>query len=218
MDEPALRQQMVAYSRKLLSSGLCVGSAGNISVRCGDALLITPSGANYDTLTAGDMVKLSLAGEPLAGHWRPSSEWQMHCSILAARRDIQAVVHTHSPQATALACCHLEIPAFHYMVAAAGGTSIRCAPYATFGSAALAGHALAALEDRLACLLANHGTVALGVSLPKAFALAEEVENLAAQYAQVRLLGGGHILEESAMADVLERFSDYGPTGGGGSA
>jgi L-fuculose-phosphate aldolase len=211
MDEQALREQMVACGQRLLSRGLCVGSAGNISARCGEALLITPSGADYDALTVGDMVKLSLSGDLLAGQWRPSSEWPMHCAIMAARADAAAIVHTHSPHATALACCGREIPAFHYMVAVAGGDTIRCAPYATFGSPELARHALKALAQRRACLLANHGVIALGASLSKAFALAEEVENLAAQYALVLQLGGGNILDEQAMAEVLAAFADYGP-------
>ncbi|MFN2168403.1 MAG: class II aldolase/adducin family protein [Anaerolineae bacterium] len=211
MDEQALREQMRACGQRLLSHGLCVGSAGNISVRCEEALLITPSGADYNSLTAGDMVKLSLAGEQLSGELRPSSEWPMHCAIMAERPDAAAIVHTHSPHATALACCGRDIPAFHYMVAVAGGASIRCAPYATFGSPELAGYALDALDHRQACLLANHGVIALGGTLEKAFALAVEVENLAAQYTLVLQLGGGNILDDAAMAEVMAAFAHYGP-------
>lgn len=139
----------------------------------------------------------------------------MHLAIYAARREVEAIVHTHSTAATALACLGKGIPAFHYMVAAAGGADIRCAPYATFGSAALAAHALAALDGRRACLLANHGMIALGASLGQALALAREVENLAEQYLRTLAVGQPNLLDDAEMARVIAKFASYGQHKGG---
>lgn len=158
----------------------------------------------------GDAIEVDLYGGVLAGTLRPSSEWPMHAAIYRARPDAQAIVHCHSRHATALACCGRDIPAFHYMVAAAGGDSIRCAPYALFGSGALAEHALTALRDRRACLLGNHGQIALGSSLEAALALAVEVEELAAQYGAALAIGEPRILDDAEMREVMRRFAGYG--------
>lgn len=210
MNELELRRQLLDYARKLNLYGLCTGSAGNISVRCEGGLLITPSGVGYDELQTDDIVMLSLDGAILQGRLKPSSEWHFHCAILAERADIHAVVHTHSLHCTALACNRRDIPAFHYMVAVAGGDSIRCAPYATFGTRQLAENALTALRERYACLLANHGALATGNNLASAFALAVEVESLAAQYCQALAVGNPQILSKEDMRQVLEQFASYG--------
>jgi L-fuculose-phosphate aldolase len=144
------------------------------------------------------------------GHRRPSSEWRFHRDIFTSRADVRAIVHTHSRSATALACSGRGIPAFHYMVAVAGGADIRCAPYHTFGTQALSDAAVAALDGRLACLLANHGMIAVGADLPGALALAGEVENLAAQYCAALAVGEVRILDEGEMLRVLEKFRTYG--------
>jgi L-fuculose-phosphate aldolase len=150
----------------------------------------------------------------LDGHWfgrrRPSSEWRFHRDIFKSRQDVGAIVHTHSPRATALACTGRGIPAFHYMVAVAGGRDIRCAPYHAFGTQELSEAALTALTDRKACLLANHGVIATGADLPSAMALAGEVENLALQYCAALSLGEVHILDDAEMCRVLEKFRTYG--------
>jgi L-fuculose-phosphate aldolase len=189
---------------------MCPGTSGNLGVRCDDGLLITPSGVPYDVLEPNQIVSLGLDGERREQGLRPSSEWQLHTAILRARSDAAAIVHTHSPYATALACTRQGIPAFHYMVAVAGGVDIRCARYATFGTRELADCAVAALAERQACLLANHGVVALGSSIERAESLAFEVENLARQYAIALRFGAPALLSSTEMEDVLERFSDYG--------
>jgi L-fuculose-phosphate aldolase len=150
----------------------------------------------------------------LDGRWfgrrRPSSEWRFHRDIFKARHDVGAIVHTHSPRATALACTGRGIPAFHYMVAVAGGRDIRCAPYHAFGTQELSDAALAALKDRKACLLANHGVIATGADLPSAISLAGEVENLALQYGAALSLGEVRILDDAEMCRVVEKFRTYG--------
>ena len=173
---------LIEAARNLARRGYMPGQSGNLSFRTARGFTITPSGLPYDGLTEGDLVKLDLAGERLGGHRRPSSEWRLHAAIYAARPDALAIVHTHSPRATALACARRDIPPFHYMIALAGGDDIRCARYATFGTQELADNAVAALEGRRACLLANHGTVAIGRTMGEAERLAGEVENLAGMY------------------------------------
>ncbi|MES2937112.1 MAG: class II aldolase/adducin family protein [Pseudomonadota bacterium] len=208
--EAALRQAMVETSRQLLALGLNRGTSGNVGVRCGDALLVTPSGVPVPELTAEGMVLLDFDGNVLAGE-RPSSEWRFHRDILAAREDVHAVVHTHAPFSTTLACLRRGVPAFHYMIAAAGGNDIRCAPYALFGTQALSNQALAALEGRKACLLANHGMLAVGRDLQSALALAVEVESLCEQYWRALQIGAPHLLDDAEMDAVIEKFKDYGP-------
>jgi len=171
--------------------------------------VITPTGMDYDALGPDDVVAVEHAGKQ-RGKRKPSSEWPMHLAIYAARMDAQAIVHTHSQAATALACLGRGIPGFHYLVAKAGGVDIRCAPYATFGSPELAAHAVAALVERKACLLSNHGAIALGATLADALALAKEVEGLADQYLRALAVGTPRILDDSEMARVVARFAGYG--------
>lgn len=203
-----MRKEIVAAARRMNGLGINQGASGNVSARFGRGFLITPSALAYEAMGAADIVTISAAGEASGGR-APSSEWRIHRDIYAARPDAGAVVHTHSIHATALACLGRAIPAFHYMVAAAGGDSIRCAPYAVFGSQALSDAALVALAERRACLLANHGAIALGADLEAALALAVEVETLAAQYLAALGAGAPTILAKKQMAEVLARFERY---------
>jgi len=197
--------------RALGDAGLNTGSAGNASCRgAAGHFWITPSGVPVDALSAESIVEMSLEGRPVNAACTPSSEWRMHRDIYRERPEITAIVHTHSCYATALACLGREIPAFHYMVAVAGGASIRCAPYATFGTQALSDAAVDALRDRSACLLANHGVLALGSSPARAAALALEVEQLAKQYCIALQSGVPVLLNEEQMHEVLEKFRTYG--------
>jgi len=204
------RQEIVDACRRMNALGINQGRAGNISCRVANGLLVTPSGLDYDTMQPGDIVLMDADGGLRDGQLKPSSEWRFHCDILAARPEIGAVVHTHAMFATVLACHRREIPAFHYMVATAGGNSIRCAPYATFGTPELSENALTALDGRRACLLANHGMIALGETLDGALALAVEVEALAAQYCRALALGEPALLPAREMETVLEKFRTYG--------
>jgi L-fuculose-phosphate aldolase len=206
----AARLALVDACRRLRDSGLTFGTSGNVSVRRdASTLLISPTGIAYDALRPEDLPVLALDGR-WYGRLKPSSEWRFHRDILCARSDENAVVHTHSTHATALACRGQGIPAFHYMVAAAGGPDVRCAPYRTFGTQALSDAALAALDGRRACLLANHGVITLGADLDAALKLAGEVENLAAQYLAATGPGQVHLLDAAEMARVLEKFRTYG--------
>jgi len=207
---PDARAGIVAVTQALDAAGLVPNKSGNVSCRSPGGFLVTPSGVPYRELEPGQIVELPLEGTPPAGGPRPSSEWRMHAAIYAARPDAQAIVHTHSPRATALACAGRGIPAFHYTIALAGG-DVRCVPYATFGTDELAEQALSGLRGRRAVLLANHGVVALGPSLGRAHAVAVEVENLAGQY--LDLLAAGlepALLSASEMQRVIEKFGDYG--------
>jgi len=212
-DGIALRVAVIATARAMNASGINVNKSGNVSARCrrgsSAGFLLTPTGVAYGRLEAEDVAFVDEAGRAV-GRRAPSSEWRFHAAIYARRPELDAIVHTHSPYATALACQGLPIPAFHYMVAVAGGVDIRCADYATFGTQALADNALAALEGRRACLLAHHGVIACGASLDAAFALAVEVENLAHIYPLARTLGEPRLLDAAEMERVLERFSTYG--------
>lgn len=205
-----LRRSIVSGCRELAGRGLTPGVSGNVSVRR-DArgFFVSPTGMAYGGLEPADIPLVTFDG-----HWygrrRPSSEWRFHRDILASRAEIGAIVHTHSPMATALACTRRAIPAFHYMVAVAGGDDIRCAPYYTFGSQALSDAALEALVDRRACLLAHHGVIALGADVAAAVALAGEVEDLATKYCAALALGRLDILDAQEMARVLEKFRTYG--------
>lgn len=205
------RRRLVETSRRMNALGINQGTSGNLSCRWGGGLLITPSGIPYDAMEAQDIVELTFDGR-CAAKQQPSSEWRFHAEILRTRREVGAVVHTHSPHATALAMRRMGIPAAHYMVAAAGGPDIRCARYATFGTQALSANALEALAGRRACLLANHGVIALGANLDRALWLAVEVEALARQYVLSLQLGGPVLLDEEEMARVIERFESYGPS------
>ncbi len=209
-DEEAARNAVIAAAQAMARSGLSPGRSGNVSQRCGNGMLITPSGMDYETLDTGDICLVDRAGNTSRDGRKPSSEWQLHAAIYEARPEADAIVHCHSPRATALACTRRDLPAFHYMVAVAGGKDIRCARYATFGTRELAAEAVAALEGRMACLLANHGQIAFGDSPAAALALAREVETLAGQYLDALAAGDVTILDDAEMAEVLARFSDYG--------
>ncbi len=210
-DERAARQSLIDCCRAMNADGLSLNKSGNASLRRGSGLLITPTGRAYDTLRPEDIVFLELDGTRPSGQLLPSSEWRFHCDLLRAFPDLHAVVHAHSPHATALACRHQPIPAFHYMIAIAGGDHIPCADYATFGTPELSANILRVLRGGLrACLLANHGQVALGRTLDAAYALAAEVENLARQYLLARTLGPTRNLSAQEMAVVLEKFKTYG--------
>lgn len=207
--ESALRRQIIATALAMNARGINRGKSGNVSTRWRDGFLITPSGLAYDEMKPSQIVFID-AGGVAYGKLAPSSEWRFHHDIYRARADAQAVVHAHSSFATTLACLGRDIPAFHYMVAVAGGNNIRCAPYATFGTQQLSDHALAALKDRKACLLANHGMIALEQSLQKALALAVEVEALCEQFWRALQIGQPNILPDAEMAVVLEKFRTYG--------
>jgi len=204
-----LRQAVIDTCLTMNATGLNQGTSGNVSVRTGDGFLITPSGVPYAQMTPEQIVPMGLDGR-YDGDWLPSSEWRMHLDIYAARPEAGAVVHTHSTHATALSCLREEIPPFHYMIAVAGGTTLRCADYATFGTAELSAAMLRALEGRSACLLANHGTIAFGPTLDKALWLAGEVEALCTQYVIARQIGTPTILSQADMEAVLARFATYG--------
>jgi L-fuculose-phosphate aldolase len=209
MSELALRQQIIATALRMNELRINRGRSGNVSARDRDGFLITPSGLPYEETRPEDIAAVTLAGEA-SGPRQASSEWRFHRDIYAARQEVGAIVHTHSTFATTLACLGRGIPAFHYMVAVAGGKDIRCADYATFGTQALSDHALVALAARKACLLANHGMIAVGGSLADALALAVEVEALAEQYWRTLQTGTPNLLSDAEMDVVLENFRSYG--------
>lgn len=210
--ERALRRAIVDQCRWMNASGLNQGTSGNISARFGDRMLITPSATPYEAMEPEMLAAMPLDGE--RGVWegplKPSTEWRFHLDILRARPEAGAVVHTHSTYATALAMARKPIPACHYMVAAFGGTDVRCAGYARFGTAELSALALEALEGRAACLLANHGAIATGPTLDKAMWIAVELETLARQYAISLTIGGPHILDDHQIAETAAAFAGYG--------
>jgi len=205
-----LGRAVVDACRAMNASGLNQGTSGNVSVRFGDGLLITPSGVPYDQLGTRDLVAMDLAGT-VTGGGKPSSEWRFHRDILATWPDVGAVVHAHPIHATAFAINRMPIPAVHYMVAVGGGNDIPVADYATFGTEALSKNVLAALAGRKACLMANHGLIATGPTVAKALWLAEEVETLARQYAVALRIGTPVHLDDAEIERVREKFRDYGP-------
>jgi len=208
--EAALREAIVATCRSMADQGLNQGTSGNVSARFGDGLLITPSGLPYEAMTPDDIVPMTMDGR--ADHpLPPSSEWRFHRDILRARPDVAAIVHAHPTYCTAFAMCRKDIPAAHYMIAAAGGPTVRCGGYALFGTEELSQRALEALQDRTCCLLANHGMIATGPSLAKALWLAVELETLCRQYAVALQVGRPSILSEAEVAEAMERFKSYGP-------
>ena len=207
--ERAMRAQLLRLARQLGTGALSQGKSGNASVRHAGGFLVTPTGQAYDAMSLEDLVWIDAPGHA-HGARSPSSEWRMHRDIYARYPDAGAIVHTHSPYATTLACLRRGIPAFHYEVAFAGGKDIRCSDYATFGTQDLSDQALAALDGRRACLLANHGTIACGADADQALALAEKVESLARLYWQALQVGEPAILDDAEMARVLERFATYG--------
>lgn len=196
----------LAMSRR----GLSPGRSGNVSRRFAEGMLITPTGMPYESLSRDDIVFVGPSGELRDGERKPSSEWRFHLAIYAGREDVAAVVHAHSVHATALACAHREIPAFHYMVAIAGGRNIPLVPYATFGTDALSRHVAKGLRKRNACLMANHGQIAVGATCARALELAADVEMLAGQYWKVLAIGKPRLLDDAEMDRVLELFAGYG--------
>lgn len=216
--EAALRNDVVATALAMNAAGINRGKSGNVSARWRDdgfdGFLVTPSGLAYERTTTTDVVAMTLDGDS-RGARAPSSEWRFHRDIYRARPEVGAIVHTHGPFATTLACLDRGIPAFHYMVAVAGGVDVRCAPYATFGTQALSDHAVAALDDRRACLLAHHGMIALGSDLDSALALAVQVETLAEMYWRTLQVGTPALLSDAEMAIVVAKFANYGQPGPG---
>jgi L-fuculose-phosphate aldolase len=205
-----LREALIVACREVVRRGLSYGTSGNISLRRDERrFFVSPTGMPYDAIEPDDVPLMDLDGRWF-GRRRPSSEWRFHRDVYRSRDEVAAIVHTHSPKATSLACTGRGIPAFHYMVAVAGGPDIRCAPYYTFGTQELSDAAVAALDGRTACLLANHGVIAVGANLHAALALAGEVENLAAQYCTALAVGEVRILHEIEMRRVVEKFRTYG--------
>lgn len=207
-------EQLLNISQQLVSMGLNRGSSGNASVRANDAegkagFLITPSGMAANKMTPADMVWMDFAGNAV-GERQPSSEWRFHLDILRSKPQVNAVIHTHSLYATTFSTFRKDIPPFHHMIALAGGDSIRCAPYALFGSQQLSDNAIEALKDRKACLLANHGMISVGETLEKALDITQEVETLCEQYLLALQVGEPHILTQQEMMDVVEKFKFYG--------
>jgi L-fuculose-phosphate aldolase len=207
--ERGLRVRIIDAARRMNATGMNQGRSGNVSVRIEGGFLVTPTGVPYESLNLPDLVFMRQDGQR-EGTYTPSSEWRLHRDIYETRPEAAAVVHTHSPYATSVACLRRPIPSFHYEVAFAGGPDIRCADYATFGTQELSDNALRALEGRRACLLANHGVVAIGGEIEDAFAMAEKVEALARLYWQALQVGDPVLLDEDEMARVLERFRTYG--------
>lgn len=203
------REHLLATARKLSELGLNRGTSGNASVRDGKGYLITPSGMEVEAMTPHDMVHMDFSGQ-VQGEGKPSSEWRFHRDILKARPDVGAVIHTHSMFAVALACLRKDIPPFHYMIALTGRDTIRCAPYALFGSQELSDSALKALEGSRACLLANHGMIVLGEDLDMALLIAVEVETLCEQYWRALQIAEPYLLTPQEMAEVFEQFKCYG--------
>ena len=207
--EQAKRQAIIDACRDMNRLGINQGTSGNISLRHGDGMLITPTSVPYDHMHPDQIVFMKLDGG-IDAKQRPSSEWRFHRDILKARAEVNAVVHAHPPFATILAIMGREIPPIHYMIACAGGDTIRCAPYATFGTEELSQHAVAALEDRSACLLAHHGMIVVGPSLTKAMWLAVEVETLARQYHGCLQIGTPPLLPKAEIENVRARMAGYG--------
>jgi L-fuculose-phosphate aldolase len=207
------RRRLIDTARRMAPSGLNRGTAGNLSMRVRengeDGYLITPSGMDYDALASEDIVFMRPDGTSI-GHRKPSSEWRFHHDLYARRPEVGAVLHAHSPFAVSLSCLRRDIPPFHYMIARFGGDTIRCADYATFGTQALSDHALAAMRERCACLLASHGMLVFGQTPEHAFGLALELETLCEQYWRASHLGAPVLLSGEEMRAVLEKFAGYG--------
>ncbi len=210
------RRAVIDACLRMERLGINQGTSGNVSVRTPSGCLITPSGVDYQTMTPAQVVHIDFAGNVLGSprgasrEVRPSTEWRMHTDIYGHFDDAGAIVHAHPPHATALACQGRGIPPFHYMVAVAGGTDIRCARYATFGTSELSSHMIEALDGRRACLLANHGIICFHEDLDRALALAAEVETLARQYLLALVIGEPKRLGRKQMAEVVEKFKGYG--------
>ncbi len=210
MTEDQLRARMAEVMKAMEARGLNRGTSGNVSVRCGEAMLVTPSGVPPERLSGDQMVLVQPDGSTPEGSLRPSSEWRMHKQILNRRPDANAVVHCHSRHATILACAGREIPSMHYMVAVGGGASVPVAPYATFGSVELAEAVVETLDGRAAALMANHGQIVVARNLDSALAITEEIEEQAAVYWGTLAIGGPKLLSGDEMDVILQRFRSYG--------
>ncbi len=210
MGSQKTRQDIITIACDFNTSGLSAGKSGNLSVRREDGFLITPTGISYDQLIPDNIVHCDQNGRVISGDFIPSSEWPFHAAIYEAREEVNAVVHVHSPYATALACTRKPIPAFHYMIAVAGGNTIPCADYATFGSSDLSKNIVTALAGHTACLMANHGMVAVGDSLVSAYNLTHEVEALAKRYCISLQCGGPVFIDDIEMETIVEKFKIYG--------
>ncbi len=207
----SLRLELIETALLMNASGINSGTSGNLSVRHNDGMLITPSGIKYQRLAPEDIVFVDRDGES-QGSRKPSSEWRFHFDIYKNRPDSQAVLHAHPAGCAALGCLNKSIPAFHYMVAVAGGKNIRCASYATFGSQELSDNVLIALKERKACLMANHGLLCLHENLDKALDMAIEIEHLANTYLKCLAAGEPITLSDEEMSRVIEGFKTYGPS------
>jgi L-fuculose-phosphate aldolase len=207
--EQTLREEIVANGLKLTPSGLSQGTSGNLSIRFESGFLITPSGMPYGEVTPDDVVFVDMDGHHDHPR-RPSSEWRFHRDIYMARPDAHAIVHAHPPYSTALAMCRMDIPAAHYMIAVSGGDSIRCSDYYTYGTQALSDAVVRALDGRLACLMANHGMIAVGANMEQAMWRAIEVETLARQYTIALQIGKPVMLRDNEVTQVIEKFGNYG--------
>ena len=212
MKHEALRRQMIATCIYMNDKGINQGTSGNISVRVDGGFLITPSGVPYHEMKPEDIVMMKLDASH-TGPRKPSTEWRFHRDIMAKKPEVGATIHLHSMFCTSLSILRRDIPAVHYMIAAAGGPSVPCVPYVTWGTQELADYIIGALEDRLACLLANHGMVCVGPDLKKAAWLAVEIETLAAQYWRALQVGVPHILPDDEIARVMDKFKSYGQKG-----
>lgn len=209
--ERRLRQAIIDGCRAMNRAGINQGTSGNISMRSGETMLITPSGVPYDEMTPDMVATVRLSDGAATGPCAPSSEWHFHRALLAARPDIHAVVHAHPPHATALAMARRPLPAAHYMVAAFGGHDVRLADYALFGTPELSTAMLSAMKGRQACLMANHGATTGGETLSRALWRMEELETLCRQYILSLAAGGPHLLDEAEIDATLAKFADYGP-------
>lgn len=214
-DERALRESLIHTCLEMARLGINRGTSGNVSLRHGPGLLITPTGIPYEVMTPDQIVQLDWDGN-FEGDILPSSEWRIHRDVLRARPDLNALVHNHSTNATTLSVLGKAIPPLHYLIAAAGGRDIRCAPYATFGTEALATHVLTAMQDRRACLMGHHGVLAGHVSLARALSLAVTVEEMATLYLNCLPLGEPPLLDDTEIATLLNLFHGYGQQPAGG--
>lgn len=215
MTEPEIRRAIIAACRRMNALGINQGTSGNISVRHGKTMLITPSAVPYDVMRPGDVAAMPIEGEYGAwkGKLKPSTEWRFHLDVMRARPEAGAIVHTHATHCTALAIARKEIPACHYMMAVFGGANVRVAEYATFGTAELSRNALKALEGRTACLLANHGMIVFGADLERAMWAAVELETIARQFYLSLLIGGPHILSDAQIEETSRKIGSYGRQG-----
>jgi L-fuculose-phosphate aldolase len=210
MHDKALRESIIRAACAMHVDRLTVAKSGNISARNDQGFLITPTGVPYESLQPADIVQLDIHGNKIGGGLMPSSEWKIHADMYHHRAEVNAVVHAHSPAATALSALRKPVPAFHYMVALMGGTQIPCAEYATFGTQALSDNIIKAMAGYKACLMANHGMLAVGTSLAGAYGLALEFESLCAQYSLAKQLGEVVLLTDEEMAEAKAAFAVYG--------